>query len=152
MRIRPLALILVLSCLTGCSQPLSVEQQVIAVIREMEARIEEGELRPFMEHVSAGFTGQQGAIMNRDQLKALMLAQLLRHQSVHAQLFPIHVTSDTPEEARARFRALVTGGPGWLPENGQLYQIDTRWRLQSGDWMLVAASWKPVAIEDMTHP
>jgi len=145
------AVILLLCALMGCSQPLSVEQQIIAVIRDMEARIEAGELRPFMEHVSEDFMGQRGAIMTRDQLNALMLAQILRHQRLHAQLFPINVTSDNPGEARARFRALVTGGPGWIPESGQVYEIVTLWRFQREEWLLVHANWKPVAVEDMTH-
>jgi hypothetical protein len=126
----------------ACSPALSVEQQVIVVIRDMEARIEAGERRPFMEHVSAEFAGQNGA-MTRDQLNALVLYQLHQHQRVHAQLFPIHVTSGIPGEAEARFSALLTGGPGWLPDNGQVYEFITRWRLQDDQWALISAQWKP---------
>jgi hypothetical protein len=28
-------------------------------------------------------------------------------------------------EATAKFRALVTGGESWIPENGQLFEFDT---------------------------
>ncbi len=127
--------------LAACSPALSVEQQVITVIRDMEARIEAGERRPFMEHVSVEFRGQNGA-MTRDQLNALVLYQLHQHQRVHAQLFPIQVTTSIPGEAEARFSALLTGGPGWLPDHGQVYDFITRWRLEDGEWVLISAQWK----------
>lgn len=143
------AAIFLLFVVAACSPPLSVEQQIIAVIRDMEARIEAGERRPFMEHVAQEFTGQQEA-MTRDQLNALVLYHMHRHQKLRAQLFPIQVIALKPEEAEARFRVLVTGGAGWLPESGQVYEIETRWRRQDDDWLLINAHWKPVYIEDMT--
>ena len=137
--------LLLVYILAACSPALTVEQQVIVVIRDMEARIEAGERRPFMEHVSAEFAGQNGA-MTRDQLNALVLYQLHQHQRVHAQLFPIHVTAGIPGEAEARFGALLTGGPGWLPDNGQVYDFITRWRHQDDQWVLISAQWKPGTI------
>jgi len=127
----------------ACSSESSVEQQIITVILDMETHIEAGERRPFIEHVAAEFTGQDGAL-TRDQLNALVLYQLHRHKRVHAQLLPILVTTSGPREAEANFRALLTGGPGWLPENGQLYEFTTRWQRQNGEWMLISARWKPV--------
>jgi len=142
------ASLLLLAGLQACSPPLTVEQQIIAVIREMEARIEDGERRPFMEHVAPEFAGQDG-LMDRDRLNAMVLYQLHRNQRLHAQLFPISVVELEPERAEADFHALVTGGPGWIPERGQVYQIETRWQLRNEEWLLVSASWKPVQVEDM---
>jgi len=146
-RIFRIAFGLVLFALASCSPPLSVEQQIISVIRDMEARIEAGERRPFMEHVAANFTGQQEAL-TKDQLNAFVLLQLHRHQRLHAQLLPIQVIAFGPEEAEARFRALVTGGAGWLPESGQVYEVETRWQRQDDEWLLTSARWKPVLIEE----
>lgn len=134
--------------LSACSQPLTVEQQVIAVIREMEARIEALERRPFMSHLTDDFTAQDGR-MNRDQFNALVLYYLRRYQRLNAQLLPIHVSADGENAASARFRVLVTGGDGWLPESGQIYQVETRWRREGGDWLLYTAHWQPVAIENV---
>jgi len=147
---RALATLLLFSAVltgAGCGQSLTTEQQVIAVIREMEARIEEGERRPFMSHVAEEFSGQDGRV-NRDELRGLVIYQLNRYQRLSAQLFPIRVTETGKGTASARFRALVTGGAGWLPENGQLYQFETQWSKSSGDWMLVAANWTPVPLEE----
>jgi hypothetical protein len=142
------ACLLLLASLPACSPPLTVEQQIIAVIREMEARIEDGERRPFMEHIAPEFAGQDG-IIDRDRLNAMVLYQLHRNQRLHAQLFPVNVVERGPEIAEAGFRVLVTGGPGWIPERGQVYQIETRWHRRNDEWLLVRASWKPVQVEDM---
>jgi len=143
----PLALAL-LGILSACGKQLTVEQQIIATIREMEARIEDGERRPFMEHISEDFSGQGGR-MNREQVRALMIMQLNRYQRLQAQLFPIRVEDTGGDTAAANFRALVTGGPNWIPENGQVFEFDTRWRRVDGEWLLTAADWSPVPLEEV---
>jgi len=130
----------------ACSQPLTVEQQVIATIRDMESSIEGGERRPFIAHVDKNFSGQD-AVMTRDQLNAMVLYQLNRHERVHVQLLPIQVVVKNPGEAEAYFDVLLTGGSGWLPDSGQMLNVVTGWRLVDGDWLLRTASWKPVNIE-----
>ena len=142
------ALSLLLLCiLSACSPAPSVEQQIIAIIRDMEARVEAGERRPFMAHVAADFSGQREAV-NRDQLNALVLYHMQRQQRLHAQLFPIQVTPGQPGTAEARFRVLLTGGSGWLPDRGRIYDITTRWRQQDDEWMLISAHWRPLEVED----
>jgi len=138
--------LLLLAALTACDKPLTVEQRVIATIRDMEARIEAGERRAFMAHVSADFTGQREA-MTRDQVNAMVLYQLNRHKRLQAQLFPIRVNETAPGRASATFRALITGGPGWIPENGQVVDFDTRWIRVDDEWLLQSANWTPVELD-----
>lgn len=138
---------LLLAGLSACSQPLTVEQRIIATIREMEAKVENGERRPFMEHIAEDFTGQGGAL-TREQTRAMFIYQLNRHERLQAQLFPIHVTESSENTATADFRALVTGGPNWIPESGQVFDFETHWRLVDDEWYLYAASWTPVALEE----
>jgi hypothetical protein len=138
----PFLVILLLAGLASCSQPLTVEQRIIASIREMEAKIEAGERRSFMQHIAEDFTGQ-GGVLTRDQLHAMVIFQLNRHQRLQAQLFPIHVTETNGNTATATFRALVTGGPNWIPDSGQLFDFETHWRLVDDEWYLYAASWTP---------
>lgn len=133
----------VLALLAACGGELTVEQQVIVAIREMEARIEAGERRPFLAYVSEDFRGQGGSL-NRDQLRALLIMQLNRYRRLQGQLFPILVLETDEGEATADFRALVTGGPDWIPESGQLFEFKTRWRREAGEWRLIAADWEPV--------
>ena len=140
--------VLLLAALSACSKPLTVEQQVIAAIREIETRIENGERRQFIKHVSKDFSGQNGQL-NRQELRGLVIYQLNRHQRLHAQLFPISVKESGGETASANFKALITGGPGWIPDQGQLYDFETLWRYEGGEWKLTAASWNPVPLDEV---
>lgn len=133
---------------SACSPPLTVSQQVIAVMREMETRIEHGEPRQFINHVAEDFSGQKGQL-NRQQLRGLVIYQLNRHQRLHAQLFPISVKETGEETASAKFRALITGGPGWIPDQGQLYDFETLWRYRGGEWKLTGANWNPVPLDEI---
>jgi len=139
--------LLLMPGLFACSQPLTLEQQIIAVIREMETRIEAGERRPFMRHVADDFNGQNGQL-TRDELRLLVIRQLNQYERLHAQLFPIHVSESGEETARASFRVLITGGPGLIPESGQVYDFETHWFKQGDEWMLFSASWTPVPLDE----
>lgn len=148
LRIRALlcGFVLGVSALTaGCSSEPTVEQQVIAVIREMESRVEAAERRAFIAHVAMDFTGQ-GGTMNRDELNAMVLLQLNQHRRLQAQLGPIAVTPTGPDTADASFHVLLTGGTGWLPESGQAFQVNTHWVDRGDDWQLAAAEWEPVEL------
>ena len=134
---------LLIAAISACSPPPTVSQQIIAVIHEMEARIESGHRRPFMGHVAADFDGQKGQF-NKQQLGALVIYQLNQHQRLHAQLFPINVDETGEETASATFKALITGGPGFIPDQGQLYDFETLWRYEGGEWLLTSANWDPV--------
>lgn len=142
-----LAVLIVVALAASCGESLTVEQLIIAEIREMEARLEEGERLQFMGHIAEDFRGQGGQ-MNRDQLRAYVVLQFRRYENLGAQLFPIEVIEISDREARADFRALVTGGAGWLPDDGQIYKFVTHWRLEGDDWLLIAADWEAASLND----
>jgi hypothetical protein len=144
---RHLLFLLLLVWLTACDRPMTVEQRVIAVIRDMEATIEAGERRAFMKHIAEGFTGQHGA-MTREQVRAMVVFQLNRHERLQAQLFPIRVVQSDENTASATFTALVTGGPNWIPDSGQVFDFDTQWLLVDGEWKLQSADWTPTVLDD----
>ena len=148
-RIQLIGLLAVLAQLTiGCSEPLSTEQEVIAKIRTLEAQLEDGERRRFMNNIAEDFRALSGQ-MNREQLRAFVVLQLTRYQNLNARLFPIEVQKIGESEASAEFKALLTGGPGLIPEDGQLYEFTTHWRKVDGDWLLVAADWKPASVGEL---
>lgn len=145
---RLVAALLLVATFQACSKPLSVEQQVIASIRQMEEKIESGERRSFMAHIDENFTAQDGR-MNRDQVRALVVFQLQRYERLQAQLFPITVLETGADSARAEFRALITGGPGWIPDSGQVYDFQTEWIFDGDEWLLQRASWEPVPLDEV---
>ncbi len=134
---------LLIAAISACSPPPTVSQQIIAAIHEMETLIENSEHRKFISHVAEDFDGQDGQL-NRQQLRALVIYQLNQHQRLHAQLFPINVDETGEETASATFRALITGGPRFIPDQGQLYDFETLWRYEGGEWLLTSANWDPV--------
>lgn len=133
--------------LSACGEKLSVEQQVIATIRNMEYAAEEGQHLEFMTFIADAFSGQQGA-MDRREFHRFMIFQINQHRRLQAQFFPIYVNESGEDEATAHFKLLVTGGAGLLPDSGQLYEVETRWFRDGGDWLLIGANWEAVRLPD----
>ena len=128
--------------LCACAEQGSIEDQIKSAIAEMESHAEAGERRPFMNMVSDDFVGQNG--MGRDEFRGFFVMQLNRYQALRANIGAITVEHREGDRARAEFRALVTGGRGFIPENGQVYDITTLWVLEDDEWMLVGARWEAV--------
>jgi hypothetical protein len=134
--------------LVSCNDKLSVEQQVIATIRNMEVAAEEGLHLEFMGYVSDSFSGQQGS-MDRREFHRFMIYQINQNRRLQAQFFPIYVQDSGEDSASANFRVLVTGGAGLLPESGQLFEVETQWLREGSSWGLTGASWEPVRLPDL---
>lgn len=137
--------------LASCSEELSVEQQIIGTLRNMEYAAEEGQHLEFMAYIDDSFGGQQGS-MDRREFHRFMIFQINQNRRLQAQFFPIYVTDLQGGLASAHFRLLVTGGAGLLPESGQLFEVETRWLRSGGDWMLTHADWEPVRLPDLERP
>jgi hypothetical protein len=134
--------------LAACGDDLTVEQQVIATLRNMEYAAEEGQHLEFMTYVAESFGAQQGS-MDRRGFHRFMIFQINQNRRMQAQFFPIFVTQTGEGTASAHFRILVTGGAGLLPESGQLFEVETSWLRDGGDWDLTEADWEPVYLPDL---
>lgn len=134
--------------LAACGDELTVEQQVIATLRNMEYAAEEGQHLEFMTYVAESFGAQQGS-MDRREFHRFMIFQINQNRRLQAQFFPIFVTETGEGTASAHFRILVTGGAGLLPESGQLFEVETSWLRDGGDWDLTEADWEPVYLPDL---
>ena len=147
---RTWALVVVLASLllTACREELSVEQQVIASLESMEQSAEEGRHLDFMSHVADDFLGQQGG-MDRHEFHRFMIFQMSENRRLQAQFFPIRVNETNAGQASAHFNILVTGGDGLLPDRGQLFEVETGWVRDDGDWLLSEANWNPVDLESL---
>ena len=125
-----------------------MEQQVIATLRNMEYAAEEGQHLEFMTYVADSFGAQQGS-MDRREFHRFMIFQINQNRRLQARFFPIFVTETGEGTASAHFRILVTGGAGLLPESGQLFEVETSWLRDGGDWDLTEADWEPVHLPDL---
>lgn len=142
---------LVASLLVACDDKLSIDQQIIATIRNMEYAAEEGEHFEFISYVSDSFGAQQGT-MDRREFHRFMIFQINQNRRLQAQFFPIYVKETGEGMASAHFRILVTGGGGLLPDRGQLYDVETHWLRDGSDWKLEKADWKAVRLPDPPLP
>lgn len=129
--------------LSSCSDEPTIEQQVIAAILEMEQHVENAHRGEFMDMVAEDFSAQD-ATLGRTEFRQFMFLQWNQNQRLYAQLFPIKVDELPFGGAMARFRALITGGSGFLPERGELYEIETTWEQVDGKWLLSSANWHGV--------
>lgn len=134
--------------LAACSESLTVEQQIIATLRDMEVAAEAGEHFDFMTYVADDFQGQLGS-MDRNAFHRFMIFQINQHRRLQAQFFPIHVKETGADQATANFSLLVTGGGGLLPDSGQVFEVDTAWFRDGGDWLLTRADWEPAELPDV---
>lgn len=143
-----LSLALAVLILAACGEKLSVEQQIIATLRSMEYAAEEGQHLEFMNYIADSFSAQQGSL-DRREFHRFMIFQINQHRRLQAQFFPIFVTETGKDTASARFKILVTGGAGLLPESGQLFEVNTRWIREDNDWLLSGADWEAVRLPDL---
>ena len=138
-RIGRLVCIALLLVLAGCSRS-DPEQAVRAQLEVLQQAIDARDAGAVADLLAEDFIGNDG--LDRHGAKQLAAAVFLRHREVGARLGPVTVELRGEGEAIARFSVLATGGSGGLlPEQGQVYQVETGWRLQDGDWKLLNASW-----------
>lgn len=133
------AMLLALS-LAACGRPdpeVALRETLAAMQQAMEARDASALIAP----VAEDFIGSGG--LDRDGLQRMARAQLLRNASIGARMGSLDVEL-FGERARVRFTVVLTGGSGGLlPESGQIYDVDTGWRLDDGQWRLISAAWQP---------
>ena len=76
--------------------------------------------------------------------RQLAAAVFMRHGDVGARIGPITVEIRSDTEATAIFNVLATGGDGGLlPGSGQVFDVETGWRLEDGKWRMLNARWTP---------
>ena len=120
----------------------SPEQAVRKQVEAMQAAIDARDAGDIEGLLADDFIGNDG--MDRRAAKQLAAAVFLRHRDIGAKLGPVGVELRGQGEAVARFSVLATGGSGGLlPDTGQVYRVETGWRLVDGEWKLLSASWTP---------
>ena len=122
----------------GCASDRS-EQALRASVAGLQTALGARDASTIEQTLAEDFIGPDGL----DRQGARRMAQLafLRHQQVSATLSPLEVTMQD-KYAMVKFTAVLTGATGgWLSKTGQLYAVETGWRLQDGEWKLTSAKW-----------
>ena len=130
------------SLLLGGCRGNTPEQAVRNQLEAMQAAIDARDAGDIDALLAEDFVGNEG--MDRRGVRQLAAAVFLRHRDVAAKVGPVSVELRGDNEAIARFSVLATGGSGGLlPDSGQMYQVETGWRLVDGEWVLLNARWTP---------
>lgn len=128
-------------CLGGCGND-DAEAQVRAAVAQLEQAIDARDAAAVHALLAEDFIGNDG--LDRRGARRLAAGVFLRHRDVFARPGPVEVELRGDRDAIARFGILATGGSGGLlPEQGQVYRVETGWRRIDGDWKLLNARWTP---------
>ena len=127
--------------LASCSRP-APEEALRAAMGEIHEHIEARDAAALRSYLAEDFIGPHG--MDRDQVRRTAALYMLRHEKVLLTFGPLDVDLQD-SHATVGFTAALTGGSGFLvPERGNVYKVETGWRLEGGDWKGTSARWTPV--------
>ena len=130
------ALLLVLS---ACART-PPEQKLRETLAGLQTAIEHHDAAAVDDVLAEDFIGPDG--LDRKAARRMAQGAFLRYRDVGVTTGPLDIAL-RPDDATVRFTAALTGGSGALPSSGQVYDVETAWRLEDGEWRLVNASWKP---------
>ena len=125
----------------GCSSG-TPEQAVRRQLQDLQAAIDDRNAGDVQAVLADDFVGNQG--MDRRGAHQLAVAVFLRHRDVGARIGPVTIALRGEDQATATFSVLATGGNGgFFPDSGQVFEVETGWRLVEGEWRLLNARWSP---------
>lgn len=132
-----------LALLVACGPDAPDEERIRARIEAMQTALSEGDVRAFMAPVADDFTASTRNL-DRRAARFLLRREMLAHDRLRARLADIEITLHGQDRAMATMHAVTTGGSGQIPETGGWYRVNTGWRRDGGDWMMISASWENV--------
>jgi hypothetical protein len=126
--------------LYACSKPDDVKQ-IENQIEQMKLAVEQEDPDDFLEHIDQGFVGNYQ--FDRKLIKKYLIANMLRHSNIKVNLTH-HSVSINPIDsnlANVEISVMLTGGKGFIPEQGRLMKIRSEWVKQEGQWRVKLARW-----------
>lgn len=142
-RIRACAAGLLLSLLptmlAGCDRT-PPEQALRDEAAALQAAIEEKRSDALAEILADDFIGEGG--LDRAGARRLAMLHFMRNAEIGMQVGPLEVVV-RDDHATVRCTVLLTGGTGrLLPQSGRVYDVETGWRREGGDWRMTSARWQ----------
>lgn len=123
---------------SGCRRE-PPEAALRATIAELQGAIDARDAGDVAALLSDDFVGPGG--MDRDATRRYAAVVLMRHRAISTTIGPLDIALQD-DHARVRFTAALTGGDGGLlPDAARVREVDTGWRLESGEWRLLSATW-----------
>jgi hypothetical protein len=127
------------AALAGCRHTPD-EARVREAIAAAEQAAEQTDAGGVVEPLSEDFDGNGGRLQRKDLANLIRLARL-RGEHVGVTLGPISVER-RGERLVADFTVSLTQGSRLLPDAAGVYQVETAWRREGGEWRCYSATWK----------
>ena len=139
---RLFASLLLMLCLglMACSKP-APEQALRDSIQQLEQSAIAKDGGVFFKYFAEDFSGSDG--LDRDSFRRYVQLIWLQHKDIGVQMGPLDVKL-IEDRATVNFTVALSGGQGLIPDQGQIYQVQTGWRLEGDEWQLISATWKPI--------
>lgn len=129
-----------LSMLASCAKT-PPEQALRGSVAGLQAAMEARDASTMASFLAEDFVGPDG--LDREGARRMATLYLMRHDSIGATTGPLDVQMQE-DHARVDFSVALTGGSGRLvPESGQVYAVQTGWRIENGDWKMTSVVWEP---------
>jgi len=131
--------------ISACGPELDDKTRIERTLDAMTEALEQGDVSDFMAPVAGDFVAVNGRL-DRRALGLLVRRERLARESIAIQRLDTRIEIFAGEGANGRavasFRALATGGTGLLPDEGRFWKVETGWRRDDGEWMLISAEWE----------
>lgn len=108
-------------------------------IEQMEQAAVNKDASALFDPFAEDFAGSGG--MDRDSFRRYVQLIWLQQKDVGVKTGPLNVKL-MDERATVDFTVVLTGGHGFIPDDGRIYQVQTGWRLEGDEWKLISATWK----------
>lgn len=107
-------------------------------VNELVNLIESHKEQNIKEYLSEDFS--VASKFNKTQFSQFVRYHLGRNKNISISLINKEiifngVTADITADA------LLLGAEGWLPERGQRYSVESRWKKERGDWVMSRLRW-----------
>ena len=137
--------ILLAMALLGCGAPDSPEQQIRAVIEQVEIAAESRDVGDLMQHVSQQY--QDGSGLGRDDAAKYVRGYFIANQSIHLLTRVDQVEFPVSEEARVLVTVGMVGrdaaASGQWDLAANIYEFDVTLRREGDAWKVTYAKWQP---------
>lgn len=134
-----LLLSLLPAMLAGCDRT-PPEQALRDEVAALQVAIEEKRSDALAEILADDFIGEGG--LDRAGARRLAMLHFMRNADIGMQVGPLEVVV-RDDHATVRCTVLLTGGTGrLLPQSGRVYDVETGWRREGGDWRVTSARWQ----------
>ncbi|MEO8856207.1 MAG: hypothetical protein ABI343_04390 [Burkholderiaceae bacterium] len=118
----------------------SNEARVKAAIAAVAQAAEAGSASDLGEPISEDFAGNDGEL-DRRSLTSMVRLLALRGEPVGVTMGPVSI-EQRGERMVATFTVTLTSGGKFLPDQMGIYQVESAWRQEDGEWRCYTATWK----------